>query len=51
VLPLAGVRFYGPACAAPMTCAGRPPVLEAETRADANGHYRAVIPSAAANAP
>ena len=50
-LPLAGVRFYGPACAAPTTCVGRPPVLEAETRADANGHYRAVIPFAAASAP
>ncbi|HEY2730069.1 MAG TPA: carboxypeptidase-like regulatory domain-containing protein [Polyangia bacterium] len=50
-LPLAGVRFYGPACVAPMTCAGRPPVLEAETRADANGHYRAVIPFAAASPP
>ena len=47
-LPLAGVRFYGAACAAPMSCAGQPPLLEAQTRADGNGHYRAVIPFAAA---
>jgi hypothetical protein len=43
-LPQAGVRFYGPACAAPASCAGAPPVLEAQARADANGHYRTIIP-------
>jgi hypothetical protein len=46
-LPLAGVRFYRPACAPPMTCAGAPPILEAQARADAAGHYRAVIPTGA----
>jgi hypothetical protein len=40
-VPLAGVRFYGPACAAPAVC---PAPLEAQTHADVNGHYRAVIP-------
>jgi hypothetical protein len=43
-LPQAGVRFYLP-CAAPPACAGVPPVLEAQARADANGHYRTVIPA------
>ena len=47
-LPQASVRFYGPACAAPntMRCAGAPPLLEAQARSDANGHYRTVIPAA-----
>jgi hypothetical protein len=43
-LPFAGVRFFAPACAAPMACVGAPPVLEAQARGDAEGHYRAVIP-------
>jgi hypothetical protein len=43
-LPLAGVRFFAPACVAPMVCVGAPPVLEAQARGDAAGHYRAVIP-------
>jgi hypothetical protein len=45
-LAQAGVRFFGPACAAPVTCVGVAPVLEAQARADADGHYRAVIPVA-----
>jgi hypothetical protein len=44
-LPQAGVRFYGPACAAPATCPQASPVLEAQARADANGHYRMIIPT------
>jgi hypothetical protein len=53
-LPLAAVRFYGASCADPTTCAGTGPGLEAQARADANGHYRAVIPmpaSAASSGP
>jgi hypothetical protein len=46
-LPFAGVRFIGRACAAPDDCAGAPPVVEAAVHADADGHYRAVIPAAA----
>jgi hypothetical protein len=51
-LPLAGVRFYAPACAAPMTCPGAAPVLEAQARADGSGYYRVVIPvTSAASGP
>jgi hypothetical protein len=44
-LPQAGVRFYLPACPEPASCAGKPAQLEAQARADANGHYRVVIPA------
>lgn len=44
-LPQAGVRFYLPACADPAACVGKPAQLEAQARADANGHYRIVIPT------
>jgi hypothetical protein len=43
-LPQAGLRFYAPACAAPETCVGAPPVLEAQAHANGNGHFRAIIP-------
>jgi hypothetical protein len=43
-VPLAGVKFYAPSCADPAACPTSPPTLEAQARADANGHYRAVIP-------
>jgi hypothetical protein len=43
-LPQAGVQFYGQACAAPMTCPGAAPILEAQARTDQTGHYRTVIP-------
>ena len=43
-LPLAAVRFYAVTCVDPVACGGSGPVLQAQARADANGHYRAVIP-------
>lgn len=50
-VPLAGVRFYAPSCADPATCPTAVPMLEAQARADANGHFRAVIPVAGEPAP
>jgi hypothetical protein len=44
-LPQAGVRFYQPSCADPATCPAASALLEAQARADANGHYRVVIPT------
>ncbi|HVU53392.1 MAG TPA: carboxypeptidase-like regulatory domain-containing protein [Polyangia bacterium] len=46
-LPQAGLRFYQPrpACPEPTACAGTAAVLEAQARADGNGHYRVVIPT------
>lgn len=50
-VPLAGVRFYAPSCADAAACPTAVPTLEAQARADANGHFRAVIPVASVPAP
>ncbi|HVX96443.1 MAG TPA: carboxypeptidase-like regulatory domain-containing protein [Polyangia bacterium] len=50
-VPLAGVRFYAPSCADAAACPTGLPTLEAQARADANGHFRAVIPVVPAPAP
>jgi hypothetical protein len=50
-VPLAGVRFYAPSCADPAACPTAVPTLEAQARADANGHFRAVIPVASVPEP
>jgi Carboxypeptidase regulatory-like domain len=50
-LPLTAVRFYELACPSSAACtgaAGVEPTLRAQTRADATGHFRVVIPT---NAP
>jgi hypothetical protein len=46
-LPLTAVRFYELACASAAACPGGArvePTLRAQTRADASGHFRVVIP-------
>jgi hypothetical protein len=46
VLPLAGVRLYQVACTSTETCSGPgrvAPILRAQARSDATGHFRAVV--------
>ncbi len=52
-MPLTAVRFYELPCASVAACTGDArvePTLRAQTRADASGHFRVVIPTNA-NAP
>jgi hypothetical protein len=45
-LPLAGVRLYQVACTSTETCSGPgrvAPILRAQARSDAGGHFRAVV--------